>query len=194
LYSSSDGNLLLSSRHQSWIIKIDYANGAGAGDILWKLGYQGDFTLVGGTDPTDWFYAQHLPTFTTSNTSGNFGLAIMDNGNGRHFPPGVTCGSTGAPPCSYSTAPVLQVDESARTATILFRYSPNEFSAWGGNAERLANGNIEADFNAGTSSGFSDIYEVTQDSNPQVVWHLQTSAQNAYRGYRLPSLYPGVQW
>ena len=21
------------------------------GDILWKLGYQGDFTLVGGTDP-----------------------------------------------------------------------------------------------------------------------------------------------
>ncbi len=42
---TADGNLLLSVRHQSWVLKIDYANGAGAGDILWRLGPQGDFTL-----------------------------------------------------------------------------------------------------------------------------------------------------
>jgi len=65
LYSPTDGNLLLSIRHQSWIIKIDYANGAGSGDVLWHLGYQGDFTLEGGTDPTDWFSLQHGPSFTT---------------------------------------------------------------------------------------------------------------------------------
>jgi arylsulfate sulfotransferase len=194
LYSPSDGNLLLSIRHQSWIIKIDYSDGKGGGDVFWRLGYQGDFALMGGTEPTDWFYAQHLPTFTTSNTSGQFGLAIMDNGNGRKFPAGVSCGSAGAPPCNYSSAPVLDVDESAKTATLLFHYLPNEFSPWGGNAEQLANGNLEADFNAGTSTGFSDIYEVTQGNNPQIVLHLQTSAQNAYRGFRLPSLYPGVQW
>ena len=35
-----------------------------------SLGYQGDFTLVGGTDPTDWFYAQHGPSFVTTNTTG----------------------------------------------------------------------------------------------------------------------------
>ena len=65
IYSADDGNLIISIRHQNWLVKIDYANGTGAGDILWKLGYQGDFTLVGGTDPTDWFYAQHGPSFAT---------------------------------------------------------------------------------------------------------------------------------
>ena len=74
IYSKDDGNLLVSMRHQSWVIKVDYNNGAGAGDILWRLGYQGDFQLVGGTDPTDWFYGQHGLSFTTPNTTGIFGL------------------------------------------------------------------------------------------------------------------------
>ena len=48
LFSPDDGNLIVSVRHQNWVVKVDYANGVGTGDILWKLGYQGDFTLVGG--------------------------------------------------------------------------------------------------------------------------------------------------
>ena len=47
LYSPDDGNLIISIRHQNWLVKVDYANGTGAGAILWKLGYQGDFRLVG---------------------------------------------------------------------------------------------------------------------------------------------------
>ena len=46
LVYTADGNLLLSMRHQSWIIKINYANGAGNGDILWHLGPEGDFALA----------------------------------------------------------------------------------------------------------------------------------------------------
>jgi arylsulfate sulfotransferase len=194
VYSPDDGNLLLSIRHQSWIIKIDYANGSGAGDILWRLGYQGDFTLISGTDPTDWFYAQHGPAFATPNTTGKFRLAVMDNGNGRVFPLGVVCGSSGAPACSYSAAPLLEVDETAKTATIISSYQPGEFSSWGGEAQQLADGNMEGDFNAGSPTGASDIFEATPGSAPQVVWHLQTSNANAYRGFRMPSLYPGVQW
>ena len=194
LYSFDDGNLLLSIRHQSWIIKIDYANGTGSGDIIWHLGEGGDFTLVGGTDPTDWFYGQHGPSFATTNTTGNFDLAVMDNGYLRVFPPGVTCGSPGEPVCNYSTSPLLAIDETAKTATILSNYLPGEYSLWGGNAEQLANGDIEGDFNAGAPGGLSDIFEVTGGSNPQVVWHLRTGVQNAYRGFRLPSLYPGVVW
>ncbi len=34
-------------RNQSWILKIDYANGTGTGNVLWKLGQDGDFTLPG---------------------------------------------------------------------------------------------------------------------------------------------------
>ena len=57
---TADGNLLLSMRHQSWILKIDYANGAGSGNLLWKLGEDGDFTIL-GVIPSQWFYGQHHP-------------------------------------------------------------------------------------------------------------------------------------
>jgi arylsulfate sulfotransferase len=194
LYSPDDGNLLLSVRHQNWILKIDYSNGKGTGNILWHLGYQGDFTLVGGTDPTDWFYAQHGHSFATANTTGKFSLVVMDNGNDRVFSPHVTCGAGGAPPCLYSSALLLQIDENAMTATIDRQYLPGDFSGWGGNGQLLANGNLEADFNAGAPGGFSDIFEIAPGTTPEVIWHLRTSAQNAYRGFRMPSLYPGVQW
>ena len=194
LYSPDDGNLLLSIRHQHWIIKINYNNGQGIGNIIWRLGYQGDFALLGGTDPTDWFYAQHGPAFASPNTTGKFSLVVMDNGNNRVFPPGVTCGTAGAPPCLYSTSLVLQIDETYKTATLISHYFPGEYSFWGGNAEQLANGNLESNFNAGAPAGLSDIFEATPGTAPQIVWHLRTSTENAYRGLRLPSLYPGVQW
>jgi hypothetical protein len=194
-YSPTDGNLLVSIRHQNWIIKIDYANGNGTGDILWRLGYQGDFTLVGGTDPTDWFYAQHGPSFATSNTAGSFALTLFDNGDDRVFPPSVTCGSLGAPPCLYSTVPVLQIDEAAKTATITFHQTAPWYSFFGGNAEVLANGNVEYCESAGGPGGNQgEVYEVTQDSSPQTVWHMTVTGQYAYRGQRMPSFYPGVQW
>ena len=195
VYSPDDGNLLLSIRAQSWIIKIDYANGTGAGDVLWKLGEGGDFMLMGGTDPTDWFYSQHGPAFATTNTTGKFQLTVMDNGNSRQFPSGETCSSAGQPFCPYySTGQQLEIDETAKTATIITKYAPNEFSYWGGNVEALANGNLESNFNAGAPKTLTDIFETTQDATQQVVWHLRLNAANAYRGFRMGSMYPGVQW
>ena len=82
---SDDGNLLVSVRNQNWLVKVDYRDGVGTGDILWRLGYQGDFTLQGDTDPTDWFYAEHAPSFVTSSTTGKFSLVLFDNGNDRVF-------------------------------------------------------------------------------------------------------------
>src|ERR1019366_7269250 len=55
-YVPEDGSVLLSIRHQHWIVKIDYANGSGSGDIVWKLGHEGDFTLLDSNSPADWFY------------------------------------------------------------------------------------------------------------------------------------------
>ena len=45
LYSADDGNLIVSIRHQNWLVKMDYSNGAGDGHVIWRLGYQGDFAL-----------------------------------------------------------------------------------------------------------------------------------------------------
>ncbi len=117
LYSADDHDLLLSIRNQNWIVKIDYKDATGTGDILWRLGQGGDFKLVGAVDPTDWFYAQHGMNFFSPNSSGMFQLGLIDDGDDRLFPQGVVCGAAGAPPCLYSTVPVLLVDESARTAT-----------------------------------------------------------------------------
>jgi arylsulfate sulfotransferase len=44
---TADGNLLVSMRDQSWILKRDYANGSGTGDIIWRLGWEGDFAIAG---------------------------------------------------------------------------------------------------------------------------------------------------
>ncbi len=202
IYSADDGNLIISIRHQNWLVKVDYANGMGAGDILWHLGYQGDFTLLnadGSTDANaiDWFFAQHGPAFTTSNTTGKFSLVLFDNGDDRGVTvvAGGTCGVTGQPAC-FSTVPVLNLDETAMTATLAFNPTTPDYSFFGGNAEVLKNGNVEYDECGATPlpNNNAAIFEVTQTSTPQTVWELQVTGQYAYRGMRLPSLYPGVQW
>lgn len=195
LYSKDDGNILVSSRHQSWVMKVDYEDGAGSGNIIWRLGEGGDFTLANGTDPTDWFYGQHQPAFISANTTGVFTLSVMDNGYGRIFPSAVSCGSAGAPACSYSRAPVFTVDETAKTATLVYpnQQPASEFSVWGGGTTALANGNLEFDLCAEPNYN-STVQEIVPGTSSTPVWQLNISGQNAYRANRIDSLYPGVQW
>lgn len=198
-YSKDDGNFIISLRHQNWVLKIDYQDGAGSGDILWHLGEGGDFTLKGGTDPTDWFYSQHHAEFASSNTTGVFSMTLFDNGDDRMFPNGTTCGPLpGQIPCLYSTVPELQIDEAAKTATFQFHQilPANLYSYFAGNTEILPNGNFEYDLaGVGTSSYvFEVIPGATIADTPQTVWELQVPGTNTYRAFRLPSLYPGVQW
>jgi arylsulfate sulfotransferase len=195
LYSTDDHNLLFSMRHQNWIVKVDYEDGKGLGDILWRLGPDGDFKLLGGVDPTDWFYAQHGPSFFSENTTGVFQLGVMDNGDDRQFPAGVVCDQAGQPPCHYSRAAVLEIDENAMTATLLSSYMPpaNLYSYFGGNVQQLANGDIAADFCA-VKSGATILELSVSTGTPQIVWQAITPAASQFRATRLPSLYPGVQW
>ena len=191
-YSADDGNLLLSLRHQSWVLKIDYQNGNGSGDILWKLGYQGDFELS-SNNPSDWFYAQHDANIASPNSTGDFQLALFDNGDDRVVDSGgETC--TIVPPC-YSAAAIFDVNESTMTASREWSYM-RPYSLWGGVTHVLPNSDVFVDETAPTDLNFTSarVSEVTQNANPAVVWQLVISGQNSYRTIHIPSLYPGVQW
>lgn len=196
LYDSNDGNLLLSMRHQSWVIKINYANGKGSGDILWHLGYQGDFALtVNGVpteDPSEWFSFQHFPSIV-SQDGPQTTLAVWDNGDNRVLDTNGTVCQTNC----YSRAVLFRYDESSMVANIIWQDLPGLFSLWGGSINQLENTNVEFDLNApfpADPTFASEVQEVTQTATPQIVWKMDIAAVNAYRAYRVPSLYPGVTW
>lgn len=223
VYSPADRNLLLSLRHQHWVIKIDYQDGFGSGEVLWRLGLDGDFTLLSG-GPADWQYAQHFP-FILDNQIGFFRLALFDNGNNRQLDEnGTICGVSGgaglraksypdpvtnhtrslkdfsleldatlATPC-FSRAVIFEIDEAMKTARVVWEDKLPFFAPFIGSIQVLENGNVLYD--AGTIGGTPNaiVREVTQENPPQTVWQLDLSDQLAYRSLRLPSLYPGVQW
>jgi len=191
LVLTADNNLLLSMRNQSWILKLDYANGTGSGNVLWKLGQDGDFTLLGG-DPSQWFYGQHYPNILTVDSSQTT-LAIYDDGNDRVYSDGSSCGAAGAPAC-FTRATIFQIDESTSVANLLWQDLPGYFSFWGGSIDVLSNGDVEFDSSDPLNNTSSQIVEVTYTPSPQIVWQMTVTGENAYRGYRIPSLYPGVLW
>jgi len=195
-YSPSDHNILVSSRHQNWIWKLDYEDGAAtSGDILWTLGYQGSFTLMYNgavdTNPQDWMFAQHQPAFTTTNSTGVFGLTMMDNGTDRMYSNGDICGLDGNPAC-YSRSPIFTIDDTAMTATISNAQPGPQYSNFGGNAEMLANGNEHSDYCAAPGGGV--VAEYTVGDSPQLVWAMQAGNIDVYRSHRIGSLYPGITW
>jgi len=197
VYDSNDGNLLISMRHQSWVIKINYANGTGTGNIIWHLGYQGDFALtqngVPTDDPSEWFSFQHFPSIVSQNGTQT-ALSVWDNGDFRVMDTnGQVCQSN-----CYSRAVLFQYDESSKVANIVWQHLPGLYSLWGGSINQLENTNVEFDLNApfpaSSAPWASEVQEVTQTSTPQIVWKMDIAPNNAYRAYRVPSLYPGVTW
>lgn len=186
VYLPDDGNLLLSMRHQNWILKIDYADGQGTGDVLWRLGPEGDFTLLNG-GIADWQYAQHYPTLVSPQSTDPL-LAVVDNGDFRPHADGTPCQAD-----CYTRAVLFQVNEIPRTASIVWS-DKLPYSFWGGSTQVLDGGNINFDLTNPFAYQASRVLEITQDANPQIVWQLDIQGAFAYRATRIPSLYPGVTW
>jgi arylsulfate sulfotransferase len=170
-----DGNLLYSARHQDWLIKINYANGAGDESIIWRLGKDGDFTLL-SDDPYPWFSHQHDGNFELSDPSR---LAVFDNGNMRVINVGGTVHSRGQ---------VLELDEPSRTAKLVLNADLGVLSLALGTAEQLSDGNYH--FDAGTVLGPSGTtaYALGIDACGQAMSTLQANTL-LYRSFRMSDMY-----
>ncbi len=171
LQLTPDGNILYSSRHQDWILKIAYNNGAGSGEVLWRLGKDGDFR-VDSTDPYPWFSHQHDPGFEPGDAST---LMVFDNGNTRH----------GLDSAANSRGQVWQIDETHRVAKLLLNADLGGYSQALGSAQKLPNGNYH--FTLGWLPN-SSSQSVEVDPAGRIVYALQVQTQE-YRSFRMADLY-----
>lgn len=165
-----DGNLLLSTRHQDEITKIDHETG----DIIWRLGgKKNQFTISSADGITDdpTFYMQHDIRNLPDGANGD--ISLYDNHNNAVS--GDTMGSR---------AMVFTLDETAMTAELVWQYrnTPDVYANFMGNAQYLPNGNYFIGW-GGVSSPV--ITEVKQDGTK--VFELRFDAGPlTYRGYRFP--------
>ncbi len=177
IYLPSSGDFLVSMRNQDWAIKVDYANGTGSGNVLWRLGAGGDFA-ISSTDPSPWFTHQHDVGYEQGNEDL---LTVFDNGNTRKaMNPGKKESSRGQS---------LLLDEGNLTATLTVNDDLKSYSPGLGSAQMLANGGYW--FNSGYQNisgpnGYTQVYEFT----PVGSIDFQIADTNyTYRSFRMVDLY-----
>ena len=136
----TDGNLIVSCRHQDQIIKIRYENGTGNGDIIWRIGGLGsrknDFTWYGNYEK---FSHQH---FVRRLANGN--LLFFDNGNLRYL-----LNLPKESDWKFSRAVEYKLDELRRTIKLVWEYKnadATSSSGWTwspcmGSVQRISGGN-----------------------------------------------------
>ncbi|MDA2928145.1 aryl-sulfate sulfotransferase [Acidobacteria bacterium AH-259-G07] len=168
----------MSVRHQDWIVKIDYRDGTGTGEIIWRLGKDGDFTML-SNDPWPWFSHQHDVEFDGSV------LTLYDNGNPRIF-------ETGG---GGSRGQALLLNESARIAALVLNVE-FPYVGWAmGSAQRLANGNYH--FTTGVLRAHRVNCDIPLCGNSHSVEVLPNGTSSyglfwlsaAYRSFRMKDLY-----
>jgi hypothetical protein len=169
-----DGNLLYSSRHQDWLIKISFDKGNGDGHIIWRLGVGGDFQIQ-STDPYPWFSHQHDGNFELADPTK---LLVFDDGNTR----------VQAMQGGNSRGQVLRIDEPNRMVTPLLNADLGVYAAAVGSAQLLRDGNYHFDAGFVIENNTIDAYSFEVDPNGQIRYEAQ---QNVilYRTFRIANMY-----
>jgi len=182
-------DILWSIKDQDWILKIDYNNGAGTGNIVWRMGPGGDFAFNNiNNDPYPWFSHQHEVGIE------NYGagpMTIFDNGNTRIS----VFGSSGCMPndCN-SRGMALTIDEAKRQVTPVLSQDLTYYSQADGSAQLLSNGNyffqpgVVFDSAKLTDVAFVlELFPTAGTLNANQVLNLQGSV--SYRSWQMSSLY-----
>jgi hypothetical protein len=185
LYLTPDQNLVLSIRNQDWIVKINYQNGTGTGQILWTLGNLANqalspyfTTLLNGLGPWPWFSHQHDVEFDGTN------YELMDNGNTRHSAPPLGLGY------GNSRGQVYSLNESTLVATQVISADLGAFSGGFGSAQLLSNADywFALGFLSNNGAPFDNAQEILPTSNTTEDYEISFPS-SAYRSFRMESLY-----
>lgn len=140
-----DGNIIVSNRAMSELIKFDRQSG----DLIWRLGGpMNDFTFIG--DP---LYGPNKQHDARRLENGN--IMIFDNGDQREVP--------------LTRVSEYQIDENNLTATLIWQYShPDGYVSLNqGCAQRLDNGNTLISW--GGVSGHGQIITEIDTSDQRVL-------------------------
>jgi arylsulfate sulfotransferase len=188
------GDIIWSSRDQDFAFKIDYKDGTGTGNILWRMGYGGDFTMNNPfNDPYPWFSHQHDVGIENN---GQGVMTVFDNGNTRisTTPPGL--GSACHPYDCDSRGQAFTFSEGNMQVTPVANFDLGSYSAAMGSAQLLANGNFFFQnplvlVNLNTTAGYSLEIGPTPAAPQQGPANilLDISGPEHYRGWQMPSLY-----
>jgi hypothetical protein len=186
--------LIVSSRHMSAVLAIRYADDANgkSGDLLWRLGPGGDFTVQGSGELQ---YYQHAVEVQDDGS-----ILLYDNGNMR---PGTDLNAPDISQHPYSRAVLFSLDEANKTVTQKWemRSLVDGRQLWAffvGDADHQPNGNILID-NGGITdpAGVSSLITEVQPTGAEggtVVFELRIADGGAwfvYRARRVPTLYGG---
>jgi hypothetical protein len=192
-YWPPDGDIVWSSRHQDWVMKIDYQNGSksATGNILWRMGPDGDFTFNNvNNDPWPWFSHQH-EVGIENNGAGP--MTIFDNGNTRLSRPPLGLGNACHPSDCNSRGMSLTVDETNMQVTPVLSADLGVYSAAMGSAQLLSDGNyffLPALVVLGINT--VDSYSMEILPTPGTITGTQVlnlQGPQHYRAWQMPSLY-----
>jgi arylsulfate sulfotransferase len=177
---ATDGSILMSLRHQDWVLKIDYKNGAGTGNILWRLGLDGDFTIIGDpNDPYPWFSHQHDAEWQFTYPY----VALFDNGNTRITQNGGVGDSRGQ---------LLKINQNSKTATLEYNFDLGVQSLALGTAQMLIDGKGAPNglhYNAGFVGASGSTLSYYKTGTLSI-----TTGAPVYRAFQMHDLYtPDVQ-
>jgi Arylsulfotransferase (ASST) len=166
-------SIIVSARNLNRVVKVDLSTG----EIEWVMGRDGnsDFTWI-GTEPImeQWFVTQHDAHFISEDR-----MLVFDNENHRYL----DCAGR-----QWSRAMELQVDQDAKTVSLVWEYRI-PFNHSYGNNQRLENGNTFI-------SGGAAAVLVEIDADQQEIWHIEypiLTPSNITTGKLTPAwwVYPG---
>lgn len=192
-FDEEDNSIVLSSRHQSLVAKVDYETG----DLKWILahpaGWRSDLLpyilqpINADGSPVDLSSVDFLPYFLHAPTKlPNGDIVLYDNGNYRNF-----YENPDVPLVSYSRAVAYRINEAAGTVELVWQFD------YGQQLFTLATGDIDYfEHNQHRLIGFLNggdgtpkIVEI--DADDQIVFEVNLNAGSYYRCEKI-QLYDGL--